>query len=103
MGSSILEFETNNVYDELDSILIESSHSEIVPIYYRVFYGYTRWNENPDNKTKSIVIFIQKGSERNWINAKSKKQIQFLKNPHLLIEDLPKIINAINELTKRNL
>jgi len=90
------------VHEEIDSILVPSSHSGDGSICYRIFFGTINWEKKIDTKHKAIVIFMQDGNEENWDQAKIKKQIRFRQHPHILVEDFEKVKVAINQIAEKN-
>jgi hypothetical protein len=86
------------VYKEVKSKLVPSSHGD-KKTHYRVFLGYVNWTRARDAEKPAIVIFMQYGSTPDWEIAK-RQEIALQMPAHILVEDLPSVLEAIRQLSK---
>lgn len=86
------------IYKEEQCRLVKSNHGEKGSnIHYRVFKGTVRW-PNSDADKPAIVVLMQYGGAEDWREAVVAKKINFRSPAHMLAEDLPNILKAVNEL-----
>jgi hypothetical protein len=86
----------NRVHNsEEDHRLVLSGHGN--NIYYRVYKGTVRWSDTSD-PLSAIAVLMQHGNTEDWTEAKRNGEIKFRKTAHILIQDLTKVLDAINEL-----
>lgn len=83
------------VYEEWHHRLVKSGHGPNT--YYRVFNGTVNWAKSPGGMLPAIAVLIQYGESADWGTAR-RKEIAFNMPAHILNDDWPAVLAAINEL-----
>ena len=82
------------VYEEWHHRLVQSGHGP--DTYYRIFKGTVNWAKSPGGMLPAITVLIQYGNATDW--AAARREIAFDMPAHILTDDLPAVLTAINEL-----
>ncbi|MFC5413159.1 hypothetical protein ACFPMF_27810 [Larkinella bovis] len=84
------------VYEEWSHKLIKSGHGPNT--YYRIFKGTVNWAKSPGGMLRATTVLIQYGDEQDWKAA--FKEIAFNMPAHILDNDLPAVLKAIDSLNE---
>jgi len=87
------------VHEEWSFRLVPSTHGK--DIFYRVFLGTVNWDRSSEGLKTAYTIFMQYGKTEDWNDAKMANEIDFKMPPHILEEDLGKVLAAIEDLKEK--
>lgn len=88
------------VYDEWDRIIIPApGHGGA---FYRVFYGAVSWTRKVEDMVGAVVVLMQDDGTENFEEAKSRGVIRWHLPPHILVDDLPMVAQAMQDIVARN-
>ena len=87
------------VYEEWDKILVPApGHGGA---YYRVFYGTVSWTRKTEDMVPAVTILMQDDGTDDFEEAKSKGVIRWHLPAHILVEDLPGVMEAMRVLVEK--
>lgn len=91
----------NKVFEEWNHILVQSSYGELngKKRYYRVCLGSVTWRESdPGQIHKACFPVVQFGETRDYNEAMRNREIKLDYPCHILMDDLEKVMVAMDEL-----